>query len=196
MHSPKAQSFCHPRRHGGNAAYKEELDRFLSGTLENTAGEDVLFPVYYTVIESVSVDGKIRNIRYLSPACHLFGMIGDTNEDSMTGKLRFTDLDIPECADPEDYYYHDNYYCDSNGMVTLQELSISKNSGITYCERHEPNDTEIPKLFGGMDEKSYYEEGCGFSMEMQPQFQMLTKFLNGENTRAFINKALNAEGGF
>lgn len=345
------------------AAYKEELDNFLSGTLKNTAGAKPLFPVYYAVVESVPVDGKTRNIRYLSPACitkeiysttvgeiipgykpcrskeglcpacHLFGMAGDTNEDSMAGKLRFTDLDIPEGTDPEGYYYHDKNYCDSNGMVTLQELSmpkpsaaefylqrpkdakgqllnwnydyyvfldesgraahmlskngyqpqimgrkyywhnlspqfsvdaakredlktkrnqtvqlvdrgktfkgriyfdgisltelrrlvwicnisslweghgykigggkpiglgsvemrvtgisyrelsISKNSGITYCERHEQADTEIPRLFNGIDEKEYYGKGCGFSEEIQPQFQMLTQFLNGENAQ-------------
>lgn len=150
------------------AGYKEELDRFLSGTLTNASGAETLFPVYYSKVED---NDKENSMLYLSPACitkeiynttiksiitgyhpcqskngscpacHLFGMAGDTNEDSAAGKLRFTDLDIADGTNPEDYYYYDKKYCDSNGMVTLQELSMPKPSAAEFYLQM-PQDTK------------------------------------------------------
>lgn len=141
------------------AGYKEELDKFLSGKTENTPGAETLFPVYYSKVEAAGGRNSMlylspacitkeiyntrikdiitgyspcRNKNELCPACSLFGMAGDTNEDSLAGKLRFTDVSAADGTDPEDYYFHDKRYCDSNGMVTLPELSMPKPSAAEF----------------------------------------------------------------
>lgn len=143
-------------KNGWYVEYKESLDKFLSGQLSITKGKVSFFPVYYYEINGKKqhklylspacitkeiYNTKVKSIipgyhackdkKNLCPACHLFGMVGDTNEDSVAGKLRFTDLTPKKAGDCSDYYYNGRD-CDKNGMVTLKELSNPKPSASEF----------------------------------------------------------------
>ncbi len=115
--------------------YREAYDNFRQGKGEN------YFPVYYSLIEGemeclylapAMITKEISNVTIgelagefkpcekvscACPACDLFGMTGESNEESWGSRIRFADAYVEKKMDPKEYYLQE---------IALQELASPK----------------------------------------------------------------------
>lgn len=119
--------------------YREAYDNFLQGSGEK------YFPVYYSLIRDKNIKsneylylapakitkevsnvtiGKLagefkpcEKVQHACPACDLFGMVGESNEESCGSRIRFSDAHVEKKMNLESYYLKD---------IALQELASPK----------------------------------------------------------------------
>ncbi|GFI50663.1 hypothetical protein IMSAGC020_01872 [Lachnospiraceae bacterium] len=119
--------------------YKEAYDKFRRGDGEQ------YFPVYYSLINEkkeksneylylapAKITKEVSNVtigklagefkpcekvQHACPACDLFGMVGESNEESCGSRIRFSDAHVEKKMNLESYYLKD---------IALQELASPK----------------------------------------------------------------------
>lgn len=133
---------------GADESYKEYKKELLS-FLENPKG---YFPVYYSIIDeniylspaSITKELSYNSIGELAgkfnacsnatdscPACDLFGIIGNNNEECSKSKVRFADVYVADKKSDNREYY--------KNPITLPELSSPKISNVEFYLKRPKN---------------------------------------------------------